>query len=97
MSTCTSCSAVETYDNYDWMPKPVNESFAQESLEKQKPAGCAVKDSMTNCLYTAQGMFVCQKEVGQKAVVPNSGMAEWGANVQEGVSKTASPWMSEKK
>lgn len=95
--SCTSCSAhIETYDNYDWMPKPVSESFAQESLEKPKPTGCAVKDSMTNCLYTAQGMFVCQKEVGQKPTVPNSTMSEWGTNVQPGLSKTASPWSESK-
>lgn len=47
------------------------EQFTQE--EKKK---CDVQESMTNCLWDAQGMFVCQKNTGMQEIVPNREMAQ---------------------
>ena len=77
--TCTSCTAptVEAYENFPWL---------KEKFTEQK-TGCSVKESMTNCLYTTQGVFVCQKQTG----VPNKEMAMWAFNTDKGVAKQAAP------
>ena len=77
---CTSCQ-IETYENFPWMK------------EETKEPKCT-KESMTNCLYTSQGMFVCQKDVGVKNEVPNEEMARFASFAQKGVAKTAGSWAS---
>ena len=89
MASCSSCHiAIEPFEEEkksEVQPWSKEEPFTQES----RPS-CPAKEAMTNCLYTAQGMFVCQKPVdGVKESVPNSEMAKW---VEYGVAKTASPW-----
>lgn len=80
--SCTSCQMnIETYENFPWMS------------EKKEEKNCT-KESMTNCLYTTQGVYVCQKEVGPKNEVSNEEMARYAFHAQKGVAKTASPWMS---
>jgi hypothetical protein len=51
---------------------------------------CPAKEVMTNCLYTTQGQFLCQKEVGQDTNVPSATQQKQGHEV----AKTASPWLS---
>jgi hypothetical protein len=68
--------SVEAYENFPWL---------KEKFEEEKK-GCAVKESMTNCLYTTQGVYLCQKQTD----VPNKEMAMMG---DKGVAKYASPWM----
>lgn len=85
--SCQACNQnmnIETYQNYPWMPK---QSESKERFENS--ASC--KETMTNCLFTAQGMFVCQKETGDKPHVPNEDMARWGAD-QKGAAIGAAPW-----
>lgn len=84
--TCTSCTppSIEAYENFPWL----KEKFEQE----QK--GCAIKESMTSCLYTTQGVFVCQKKTDVQEGVPNKEMASWAVHTDKGVAKQASPWLS---
>jgi len=64
-----SCSAyIETYDNNE--PDLVNEDFA-------------VRDSMANCRYTANGAFMCQKPTGP--------MTDWGASSKREAFKNNKP------
>ncbi len=47
-----------------------------EHFEEKPSKGCDLKESMTNCIWDAQGMFVCKKETGMKELVPNKEMAQ---------------------
>ena len=87
--TCTSCSAtsIEGYENFPWL----KEKFEEKKEEKK---GCAIKDSMTKCLYTTQGMFVCQKQTDVKEGVPNKEMVSLGLHPTQGIAKQAATWMS---
>ena len=85
--SCTSCSGmtptVEMYENFPWLKE---DAAAQQSQEAQQKSGCN-KDIQSKCLYTAQGDFICEKDMGFKGV-PNARIAE--DNVK-GVAKTAHP------
>ena len=58
------------------------------------PSKCPSKEIMTNCLYTAQGLFICQKDLGVKSV-PNEEMANWAARLEQGVAKSAGSYIKQ--
>lgn len=85
--SCSTCQMnVEGYENFPWMSE-------QPKAAPEKPK-CA-KEIMSNCLYTTQGMYLCQKKMAEaKNEVPNEEMARYAFFNDKGVAKGASPWMS---
>lgn len=75
--SCTTCGSVEMFENFPWLKE---EKFAEE----EKPSSCSQK---SKCLYTAQGVYVCEAE---KGIAPDAGVN--GGN--KGVAMTASPWLT---
>lgn len=59
---CTSCGIYEHFD--------------QQPASEKSTSSCPGKDLMNNCLYTAQGTFVCNKDDGaSKGTAKNTDMA----------------------
>lgn len=89
--SCSTCQMnIEGYENFPWMSEQAQPKQAEAPApEKTK---CA-KEIMSNCLYTTQGMYLCQKEIPEaKNEVPNEEMARYAFFSDKGVAKTASPW-----
>jgi hypothetical protein len=66
---------VEMYENFPWL---------KEDAAAQQKSGCS-KDIQSKCLYTAQGDFICEKDMGFKGV-PNAKVTD-----NKGVATTAHP------
>jgi len=77
---------IETFENSQWL---LNNKKSEQKVESK----CAAKETMVNCMFTAQGMFVCQKDVGMKDIPPNKEMANYGfQRLQKDIGKSAAPW-----
>lgn len=80
---------IEGYENFPWMSDQAATEQQQPAKEKSK----CNKEIMSNCLYTTQGMYLCQKEIPEaKNEVPNEEMARYAFFNDKGVAKGASPW-----
>lgn len=92
--TCHSCSMnIETFDNFPWLPQGT-QSQKVEKFATDAPSKSSCKEMMTDCLYTAQGMFICEKQ-GAKPIVPNDEMAMLPMNgPRKTFASTASPWIT---
>lgn len=83
---CTSCGGVEFFTQD---PKYQTK---QEMYTPSAPA-CPAKDMMSSCLYTAQGVFICNKgsEQSAKGVANNVDMSR--QVLRDNVKfNNASPW-----
>ena len=83
---CTSCGGVEFFT------QGPNYQTRQEMSTPAAPA-CPAKDMMSSCLYTAQGVFICNKESEQstKGVANNVDMSR--QVLRDNVRfNNASPW-----
>ena len=85
--SCTSCGippSMEMYQNFDQQPahQPTNQP-------PQPMPKCPSKEMQQKCLYTAQGMFMCESD--QSKHLPSN--EEMARNVEKGVAKTAHPWL----
>jgi len=67
---CTACGGIEFFTQ--------DPSFqTKQQTPVPKAPACPAKDMMSSCLYTAQGVFICNKESEQssKGVANNVDMA----------------------
>lgn len=81
--SCTSCGGAPTF---------MAEHFTEETQDK---GNCPAKKMMNNCLYTTQGMFVCDVDPnGEKKVWGTSqNMDMMGEAVRDkNVFKNTAPW-----
>lgn len=65
--SCTSCQHIEAYQNAPYQEAPAPTT---------KPSQC-MKETMTTCLYNAQGMFLCETI---KSEVKNEEMYQYKNN-----------------
>jgi hypothetical protein len=66
------------------------EGFANKPPE-QAPVKCEAKKSGSECLWTAQGQFICQKENSLAPIVPNIEMAN-AVYETKNSAQFAHPW-----
>lgn len=68
---CHSCGGVEFFTQ-------APDFQAKQEMPVPKAPGCPAKEIMNSCLYTAQGVFICNKDSEQssKGVAKNIDMAQ---------------------
>jgi hypothetical protein len=84
--SCTSCGGFEFFtQNPNYQTK--------QEMSVPKTPSCPTKDMMSSCLYTAQGVFICNKENEQsvKGVANNVDMAREAIR-DNAKFNNASPW-----
>ncbi len=97
--SCTSCGAggpgffAEHFTDAEVPTQKSNPFPVGGNMPQKIPSACPVKDMMNNCIYTTQGMFVCNtenKEEG-RGVAQNDDMMRETMREQRIFYNTA-PW-----
>ncbi len=93
---CTSCGAGGPgfFEHFTDAEAPVGNPFQIGGNMPQKvPSACPAKDMMNNCIYTTQGMFVCNVENKneERGVAQNDAMMRETMRDQRMFYNTA-PW-----
>lgn len=89
---CTSCGVGQTFGMEHYTDAP---NAPMQQLSTKKDSSCPAKKMMNNCLYTAQGMYVCDVDIQgeSKTWGMSQNMDMMGESIRDNkVFRNTAPW-----